>query len=99
MSCRKIGRNSRTRGFRTSAPPLMRTGRRFRSERDGSPRMTTREALHQLVDELPEDRAELAHAWLQDLRAAADEDGPPLPIGKGWKSTHDDTRSAAPACG
>jgi hypothetical protein len=40
--------------------------------------MTTREALHQLVDELPEDQAELAHAWLQDLRDAADEDGPPL---------------------
>jgi hypothetical protein len=40
--------------------------------------MTTREALHQPVDELPEDRAELAHAWLQDLRDAADEDGPPL---------------------
>jgi len=40
--------------------------------------MTTREALHQLVDELPEDQAELARAWLQDLRGAADEDGPPL---------------------
>ncbi|MGA2197002.1 MAG: hypothetical protein ABSH40_17200 [Bryobacteraceae bacterium] len=40
--------------------------------------MTTREALHQLVDELPEDQAELARAWLQDLRNAADEDGPPL---------------------
>jgi hypothetical protein len=40
--------------------------------------MTTREALHQLVDELPEEQAELAHAWLQDLRDAADEDGPPL---------------------
>jgi hypothetical protein len=40
--------------------------------------MTTREALHQLVDALPEDQAELAHAWLQDLRDAADEDGSPL---------------------
>ena len=40
--------------------------------------MTTREALHQLVDELPEDQAELAHAWIQDLRDAGDEDGPPL---------------------
>ena len=40
--------------------------------------MTTREALHQLVDQLPEDQAELAHARLQDLRDAADEDGPPL---------------------
>jgi predicted transcriptional regulator len=40
--------------------------------------MTTREALQQLVDELPEDQAELAHAWLQDLSAAADEDGPQL---------------------
>jgi hypothetical protein len=40
--------------------------------------MTTREALHQLVDQLPEDRAELAHVWLQDLQDAADEDGPPL---------------------
>jgi hypothetical protein len=40
--------------------------------------MTTREALHQLVDELPEDQAELARTWLQDLRDAADDDGPPL---------------------
>lgn len=40
--------------------------------------MTTREALHQLVDELPEEQAELAQAWLRDLRDAADEDGPPL---------------------
>ena len=40
--------------------------------------MTTREALHHLVDELPEGQAELAYAWLQDLRDAADEDGPPL---------------------
>jgi hypothetical protein len=40
--------------------------------------MTTREALHRLVDELPEDRAELARTWIQDLRDAPDEDGPPL---------------------
>jgi hypothetical protein len=30
------------------------------------------------MDELPEDQAELAHVWLQDLRDAADEAGPPL---------------------
>jgi len=40
--------------------------------------MTTREALHQLVDELPEEQAELARGWLQDLRDAADQDGSPL---------------------
>jgi hypothetical protein len=40
--------------------------------------MTTREALHHLVDELPEEQAELARIWLEDLRDAADEDGPPL---------------------
>ena len=40
--------------------------------------MTAREALHQLVDQLPEDQAELAQAWLEDLRDANDEDGPPL---------------------
>jgi hypothetical protein len=40
--------------------------------------MTTREALHHLVDELPEDQAELARQWLEDLRHAADNDGPPL---------------------
>jgi hypothetical protein len=39
--------------------------------------MTTREALHQLVDELPDDKAELARVWLEDLRNAADENGPP----------------------
>ncbi len=40
--------------------------------------MTTREALHHLVDELPDDQAELARIWLEDLRGAADEEGPPL---------------------
>jgi hypothetical protein len=40
--------------------------------------MTTREALHHLVDELPDEQAELARVWLEDLRDAADENGPPL---------------------
>lgn len=42
--------------------------------------MTTREALHQLVDELPDDQAELAQTILQDLRDAADVNGPPLDL-------------------
>ena len=40
--------------------------------------MTAREALHQLPDQLPDDQAELARVWLEDLRDAADADGPPL---------------------
>jgi hypothetical protein len=40
--------------------------------------MTTREALHHLVDELPDDQAELARLCLEDLRDAADDGGPPL---------------------
>jgi len=40
--------------------------------------MTTREELHQLVNELPEEQADLARLLLQDLRDAADDDGPPL---------------------
>jgi hypothetical protein len=40
--------------------------------------MTTREALHQLVDQLPEDQVELARHWLEDLRDAADDGGPAL---------------------
>ena len=40
--------------------------------------MTTKETLHHLVDELPEDRNELARVLLEDLRDAADVDGPPL---------------------
>ena len=40
--------------------------------------MTPRETLHRLVDQLPDDQAELARAWLEDLRDAADADGPPL---------------------
>jgi len=40
--------------------------------------MTTRDTLHLLVDQLPEDQAELARVWLQDLRDAADAEGPPL---------------------
>jgi hypothetical protein len=40
--------------------------------------VTTRETLHRLVDELPEEQAELACAWLEDLRDASDAGGPPL---------------------
>jgi predicted transcriptional regulator len=40
--------------------------------------MTTREALHQLVDQLPEDQVDLALHWLEDLRDAADSGSPPL---------------------
>jgi hypothetical protein len=40
--------------------------------------MTAREALHRLVDEFPEEQAELARIWLEDLRGAADTNGPPL---------------------
>ena len=40
--------------------------------------MTTKETLHQLVDQLPDDQAELACHWLEDLRDAADAEGPPL---------------------
>lgn len=40
--------------------------------------MTPKEALHHIVDELPDDQAELARQWLEDLRQAADDDGPPL---------------------
>ena len=43
-----------------------------------APRMTTRDELHQLVNELPEDQADIARVLLQDLRDAADDDGPPL---------------------
>ncbi len=42
------------------------------------PRITTGEALHQLVDQLLEDQVDLARNWLEDLRDAADADGPPL---------------------
>ena len=40
--------------------------------------MTTREALHNVVDQLPEDQVDLARHWLEDLRDAADDDGPAL---------------------
>jgi predicted transcriptional regulator len=40
--------------------------------------MTTKEALHHLVDELPEDQTELARMLLEHLRDADDVDGPPL---------------------
>lgn len=40
--------------------------------------MTTKETLHRLVNELPDDQAELARVWLEDLRDAPDADGPPL---------------------
>ena len=40
--------------------------------------MTTRDVLHHLVDELPEDQTEIARVLLEDLRDAADVDGLPL---------------------
>ncbi len=40
--------------------------------------MTAKDALHHLVDELPDDHTELARVLLEDLRDAADVDGPPL---------------------
>jgi hypothetical protein len=40
--------------------------------------MTTREALHQLVDQLPDDQVDLARHWLEDLRDAADAEGSEL---------------------
>jgi hypothetical protein len=40
--------------------------------------MTSRATLHQLVDQLADEQAELARTWLEDLRDASDADGPPL---------------------
>ena len=40
--------------------------------------MATKEDLHRLIDDLPEDRAELARLILEDLNGAADKDGEPL---------------------
>jgi hypothetical protein len=40
--------------------------------------MTSREALHVLIDELPEEQTELARLWLEDLSGANDQDGPEL---------------------
>ncbi len=40
--------------------------------------MTTREALHHLIDELPEEQTEIARRWLEDLRDATDLNGAPL---------------------
>ena len=40
--------------------------------------MTTKEALHQLIEDLPDDQVELARHWLEDLRRASDDEGPPL---------------------
>ena len=40
--------------------------------------MTTKETLHELVDLLHDDQAELARMCLEDLADAADADGPSL---------------------
>jgi len=40
--------------------------------------MTTKEALHRLIEELPENQAELVQQWLKDLPGAADTNGEPL---------------------
>jgi len=40
--------------------------------------VTTRETLHQLIDRLPDDQADLARVLLEDLRDAADTEGLPL---------------------
>ena len=39
--------------------------------------MTTKETLHQIVDQLRDDHADLARMWLEDLSDAAGADGPP----------------------
>jgi hypothetical protein len=39
--------------------------------------MTTKEELHHLVDELPEDQTELARVLLEDLRDAGDTNASP----------------------
>ena len=38
----------------------------------------TKGVLHQLVDELPDEQADLARGLLEDPRNAAEQDGPPL---------------------
>lgn len=40
--------------------------------------MTAREALHALIDQLPDEQVDLAHLCLEELRDAAGTDGPPL---------------------
>jgi hypothetical protein len=40
--------------------------------------MNTRKEIHPLVDKLSEGKAEFVSEWLQDLRDANDEEGPPL---------------------
>jgi predicted transcriptional regulator len=40
--------------------------------------LTSKESLHHLVDELPEDQTELARVLLEDLRDTADPGGLPL---------------------
>lgn len=40
--------------------------------------ITAKEALHRLVDELPDSQVELAREWMEDLRDANDVGGPPL---------------------
>lgn len=42
--------------------------------------MTSKETLHQLVDQLEEEQADLARVLLEDLRHAADGNGPPLDV-------------------
>ncbi len=40
--------------------------------------MTTREALHNLIDEMPEEQTEIARHRLEELRNAVDSDGTPI---------------------
>ena len=44
----------------------------------------TKGVLHQLVDELPDEQADLARELLEDLRNGAEEDGPRL-IRRRWR--------------
>jgi hypothetical protein len=47
-------------------------------DEDEGEAMTAKEALHNLVEELPDEQADLACSLLEDLHNAADVDGPPL---------------------
>jgi len=42
--------------------------------------MTARDALHELIDQLPEDQTDLARHLIEDLRGAADTEGESLDV-------------------
>jgi hypothetical protein len=77
----RLDSKERTRAILRREDETGSSAKAFYANGDGKAGVTTKKALHQLVDELPDEQAELARQFLEDLRQASGGEGPPLDSG------------------